>query len=95
MAGRKSRHQLVLSVLLLPVGGGEDDIDIGAGVLGLGGGGVAGPGHGGGGGPWRVRWSSWLVSQLSQHVIKLHTNCVRRKTIIKSTVIALILANIH
>ena len=49
MAGRKSRYQLVLSVLLLPVGGGEDDIDIGAGVLGLGGGGVAGPGHGGGG----------------------------------------------
>ena len=27
MAGRKSRYQLVLSVLLLPVGGGEDDID--------------------------------------------------------------------
>ena len=48
MAGRKRRHQLVLSVLLLPVGGGEDDIDIGAGVLGLGGGGVPGPGHGGG-----------------------------------------------
>ena len=42
MAGRKSRYQLVLSVLLLPVGGGEDDIDIGAGVLGLGGGGVQG-----------------------------------------------------
>ena len=62
MAGRKRRHQLVLSVLLLPVGGGEDDIDIGAGVLGLGGGGVQGPGHGGG---VVVRWSSWLVSQLS------------------------------
>ena len=92
MAGRKSGHQLFLSVLLLPVGGGEDDIDIGAGVLGLGGGGVAGPGHGGG---VVVRWSSWLVSQLSQHVIKLHTNCVRRKTIVKSTVIVLILANIH
>ena len=41
-----------MSVLLLPVGGGEDDIDIGAGVLGLDRGGVAGPGHGGGGGPW-------------------------------------------
>ena len=27
VAGRKSRYQLVLSVLLLPVGGGEDDID--------------------------------------------------------------------
>ena len=27
MAGRKSGHQLFLSVLLLPVGGGEDDID--------------------------------------------------------------------
>ena len=87
----------MLSVLLLPGGGGEDDIDIGGGllVLGGGGGGVPVPGHGGGGGPWRVRWSSWLVSQLSQHVIKLHTNCVRRKTIVKSTVIALILANIH
>ena len=86
----------MLSVLLLPGGGGEDDIDIGGGllVLVLGGGGVPVSGHGGGGGRWRVRWSSWLVSQLSQHVIK-HTNCVRRKTIIKSTVIALILANIH
>ena len=86
-----------MSVLLLPGGDGEDDIDIGAGVLVLvlGGGGVPVPGHGGGGGPWRVRWSSWLVSQLSQHVIKLHTNCVCRKTIIKSTVIALSLANIH
>ena len=64
MAGRKRRHQLVLSVLLLPVGGGEDDIDIGAGVLGLGGGGVPGPGHGGG---VVVRGGSaghlWLVSQ--------------------------------
>ena len=38
----------MLSVLLLPGGGGEDDIDIGGGVLSLGGGGVAGPGHGGG-----------------------------------------------
>ena len=40
----------MLSVLLLPGGGGEDDIDIGGGllVLGLGGGGVPGPGHGGG-----------------------------------------------
>ena len=37
-----------MSVLLLPVGDGEDDIDIGAGVLGLGDGGVHGPGHGGG-----------------------------------------------
>ena len=50
----------MLSVLLLPGGDGEDDIDIGGGllVLGLGGGGVPEPGHGGGGGPWRVRWSS-------------------------------------
>ena len=38
----------MLSVLLLPVGDGEDDIDIGEGVLGLGDGGVHGPGHGGG-----------------------------------------------
>ena len=37
-----------MSVLLLPGGDGEDDIDIGGGVLSLGGGGVAGPGHGGG-----------------------------------------------
>ena len=36
----------MLSVLLLPGGGGEDDIDIGGGVLVLGG--VLGPGHGGG-----------------------------------------------
>ena len=43
-------------------GGGEDDIDIGGGVLGLGGGGVAGPGHSGG---VVVRRSPWLVSQLS------------------------------
>ena len=35
-----------MSVLLLPGGGGEDDIDIGGGVLILGG--VARPGHGGG-----------------------------------------------
>ena len=78
MAGRKSGHQLFLSVLLLPVGGGEDDIDIGAGVLGLGGGGVAGPGHGGGGGPWRVRWSSWLVSNcpnMSTHIVSQSTYC--------------------
>ena len=35
-----------MSVLLLPGGGGEDDIDIGGGILILGG--VARPGHGGG-----------------------------------------------
>ena len=37
-------------MLLLPGGGGEDDIDIGGGllVLGLGDGGIHGPGHGGG-----------------------------------------------
>ena len=45
-AGRKCGHQLVLSVLLLPGGDGEDDIDIGGGVLVLGV--VPGPGHGGG-----------------------------------------------
>ena len=35
-----------MSVLLLPGGGGEDDIDIGGGILILGS--VARPGHGGG-----------------------------------------------
>ena len=35
-AGRKCGHQLVLSVLQLPGGGGEDDIDIGGGLLVLG-----------------------------------------------------------
>ena len=52
----------MLSVLLLPGGGGEDDIDIGGGVLVLGG--VLGPGHGG---VVVVRGGSaghlWLVSQ--------------------------------
>ena len=61
-AGRKCGHQLVLSVLLLPGGGGEDDIDIGGGVLVLGV--VHGAGHGGG---VVVRGRSaghlWLVSQ--------------------------------
>ena len=52
----------MLSVLLLPGGDGEDDIDIGEGVLVLGV--VLGPGHGGG---VVVRGGSaghlWLVSQ--------------------------------
>ena len=64
-------------------GGGEDDIDIGGGVLGLGGGGVAGPGHGGGGGPWRVRWSSWLVSNcpnMSTHIVSQSTYCTYCQT---------------
>ena len=75
MAGRKSRYQLVLSVLLLPVGGGEDDIDIGAGVLGLGDGGVHGPGHGGGVVSVADRWSSLACVPLV-----FYTYCVSNNT---------------
>ena len=64
----------MLSVLLLPVGDGEDDIDIGAGVLGLGDGGVHGPGHGGGVVSWMVRWSS-LAFVPTCHRQVLHIMC--------------------
>ena len=83
----------MLSVLLLPGGGGEDDIDIGGGVLVLGG--VLGPGHGG---VVVVRGGSaghlWL---LSQHVINISfTLCCVKIWIVKSRInINIILLNIH